>query len=196
MNLSSISKPSMPSTNEIEISGLTISSGGHNWAGFTAIVPLQVSDPSQFYVRDINGNLTKVDIATAAQLYATTSAIRSLNYLYGPYDAADYPAMEWQPVVDRVRTDLSAENLLTVIEDFGSELGSLLPEALGLDIPGYDVLAAASLIEGVVCRRPMRSAVRLRPMIWSWLWRTSTFKAQAVCWETPRANTSTMFPTI
>jgi len=140
-----------PSANEIEISGLPkFLSGGQNWAGVQVYVPLQVSDPSQFYVKDLNGNLLKVDLATAAQLYATTVAIRDLNYLYGPGRADEYPAWQWQPVLDQVRTDALNENLLNMIEGFGELVPTLLPMASGLAVPGVDVFAAAGIIQSVL----------------------------------------------
>lgn len=63
----------VPSTNEVIITGLSnFSSGGQNWAGVSVVVPLTVSDPSQFYVKSTSdGSLIKVDPVTAAQLYAT-----------------------------------------------------------------------------------------------------------------------------
>jgi hypothetical protein len=137
-----------PSTNEVEISGLTISSGGQNWAGETVIIPLTVSNPSQFYVLNTNGNQIQVDPTTAAELYATSVAINELNTIYGSGQAYPYPSA-WQQVVSQVQSDFATENLIGLAEGFASQLPSLLPKAVGLAVPGVDVLFAAGIIEGI-----------------------------------------------
>jgi hypothetical protein len=138
-----------PLANEVVISGLDIGSGGQTWAGETVIIPLNdVSDPSQFYVKSAtDGSLIKVDPATAAQLYATSIAINDLNSLYGPGQAYSIPSADWAPIANYAQTSFEGESLLSYIEDFVSQLPTLIPEAIGLAIPDIDVLSAAGIAE-------------------------------------------------
>lgn len=104
-----------PSPNEVIITGLPISSGGTVWAGVNVIIPLQVSDASQFYVKDISGNNLKVDPATAAQLYATANAIRLLNDFYGKLNVQDIPYSDWAPLLTSVSHVLTAQSISKLV---------------------------------------------------------------------------------
>jgi len=139
-----------PNQNEIEITGLPdFFSGGQDWAGVTVIIPLSVSDPSQFYVKSLDGSSLKVDPQTAAQLYATSVAIRDLNYAYGPGQAYSYP-LDWQQAYNQAQTNFAGQNILTVLDDFVSQVPALIPEAAGLAVPGLDFIEAAGIIDSVV----------------------------------------------
>ena len=117
-----------PLANEVVISGLNIVSGGHTWAGETVVIPLTVSDPSQFYVKsDTDGSLIQVDSTTAAQLYAASIAIKDLNTYYGGLDVENVPSADWTPVLTSVENVLSLQSLSDL-------LAGSIPDILADDV--------------------------------------------------------------
>ena len=131
-----------PSQNEVVISGLDISSGGQNWAGETVIIPLTVSTPQQFYVLDSSGDQIKVDPTTAAQLYASSIAIKDLDSYYGKLNVENVPSTDWTPVLTSVANVLSLQSLSDLLADS-------IPDVIGLVVaPPAGELEIASELTG------------------------------------------------
>jgi len=131
-----------PSSNEVIISGLPISSGGTITAGIDVIIPLQVSDPSQFYVLSTDGTNIKVDPSTAAQLYATATAIREVNDFFGRLDVQNIPGSDWGPLLTSVAQVLTLQSASKLLAD-------LIPDLLALVVaPPTEPFKVALTLDG------------------------------------------------
>src|SRR5438105_47640 len=128
-----------PSSNEVLITGLPISSGGTVFGGVDVIIPLQVSSASEFYVKDTNGNLIKVDPVSATQLYAFASSLRELNHFYDVLNVQNDPYTYWQPLLTSVAW-------VFALQEVSHQVAALLPTVIELMLPEAKAVSAAAIV--------------------------------------------------